>query len=126
MELLLDTALVVGLLHFKEPKRDAVDKDSDIRAERALRFRAEGQLINDGEIIGFRMGEINELDICGLVQQTSQELFAHIIVLDDVMDLFDLCQNLFLSQVLPPVDTLNRGNKAIQKNSGFRMYLSIF
>ena len=122
----MDTALVIGLLHFKESERDAVDKNSDIRTERTLRFRAEGQLINDGEIIGFRMGEINELDICGLVQQTSQELFAHIIVLDDVMDLFDLCQNLFLSQGLPAVDTLNGGDKAIQKYSGFRMYLSIF
>ena len=107
MDFFLNTSLVVGLFYFKEAKRDTINQNGNIRAERPLCFRAEGQLINDGKIIICGTGKVNELDVCSLVQQTAQKLFSHIIVLNDVMDFLNRCQNLLDSQVLITVDSLD-------------------
>ena len=113
VEFFLDTSLVIGLLHFKESKRNTIDKNGHIRAERPLCFWTKGQFINDSKIISFGVGEVDELDVCGLVQQTAQKLFPHVIVLDDVMDFLNLRQNLFGGKVLTAVDFLNSRNKTV-------------
>jgi len=119
VEFFLNTSLVVGLLYFKESKGNTIDKNGNIRAERPLCFWAEGQLINDGKIVICGTVKVNELDVCGLVQQTAQKLFSHIIVLDGVMDFLNRCQNLLDSQVLITVDSLDCRDKTVEKDSGF-------
>ena len=125
VEFFLDTTLVIGLLHFKESKRNTIDKDVDIRAKRPLRFRAKGQFVNDSKIVIFGMVKVNELDVCGLVQQSAQKLLTHIIVLNDAMDFLNRCQNLLDSQVLITVDSLDCRNKTVEKDSGFGVDIRI-
>lgn len=71
------------------------------------------------------MVKVNELDVCGLVQQSAQKLLTHIIVLNDAMDFLNRCQNLLDSQVLITVDSLDCRNKTVEKDSGFGVDIRI-
>ena len=106
-------------------KKGKTIKNKNFRAERPRCFWAEGQLINDGKIVICGTVKVNELDVCGLVQQTAQKLFSHIIVLDGVMDFLNRCQNLLDSQVLITVDSLDCRDKTVEKDSGFGVDIRI-
>ena len=115
MEFFLNTSLVVGLLYFEESKGNTIDKNGNIRAERPLCFWAEGQLINDGKIVICGTVKVNELDVCGLVQQTAQKLFSHIIVLDGVMDFLNRCKSCLTVRFLSLLIRWIAGTKRLRK-----------